>query len=278
MDAAAAHAYTGAYGVDAVVEALHGYLCALAWDACYLANGDDAFGNLGHLGLEQALQEHGACARENDLGVAGAVVHARDDGTRGFALTEEVAGDLLALGQQQLVAFLVEQQHFLVPYLVDLGRDDVAYHVLVLVVEGVVLQLEDARGEGLAQRQYGAAAELREVDGLRHVLAHFVVVGNLACLAQADLHVGVFDLVVLDDGAVAVDFEVALVGVYDDVVVLVRALHFGYDVAEALFEHAHERGAVDVLCLFELCEGVDESVGLFLCHYLNFMILRFYIL
>ena len=142
--AAAAHADAGSYGIHAVVEALNGNLGALAGHACDLSNGDDAFGNLGHLGLEQSLQEHGACAREDDLGVAGAIVHACYYGACGLSLAEEVAGDLLALGQQQLVAFLVEQQHFLVPHLIDLGRDYVADHVLVLVVEGVVLELEDA--------------------------------------------------------------------------------------------------------------------------------------
>ena len=80
------------------------------------------------------------------------------------------------------------------------------------------------------------------------------------------MHVGVGDGAVFDDGAVAVDLEVALVGVDDDVVVLVASLCLGDDAAEALFEHAHQGGAVDVLGFLELCKGVDEFVVLFLSH------------
>ena len=55
--AAALHAYAGSYGVDTVVEALNGNLGALARHACYAADGDDAVVDLGHLSLEQTLQE-----------------------------------------------------------------------------------------------------------------------------------------------------------------------------------------------------------------------------
>ena len=150
MDTAASDADACAHGVDAVVEALHGNLGAVAGDACNLAYGDDTFCNLRHLSFEQTLQEDGTGAGEDDLRVAGGVVHACHHGAGGLSLAEEVAGNLLVLRQQQFVAFLVQQQHFLVPHLIDLGGDDLAYLFLVFVVECVVLQLQDLGCQGLA--------------------------------------------------------------------------------------------------------------------------------
>ena len=54
---ASLHTDAGSYRVDTVVEALHCNLCALSWHACYLADSYESLGNLGHLCLEQALQE-----------------------------------------------------------------------------------------------------------------------------------------------------------------------------------------------------------------------------
>ena len=121
-----------------------------------------------------------------------------------------------------------------------------------------MFQFKNLGCESLTQGQNGTSAELGKVNGLCHFLAHLIVVGNLACLCEADLHVGVGDSAVLNDGAVAINLEVALIGVDDDIVVLVGAHHLSDDTAEALFEHAHQRGAIDVLCLFELREGFNE--------------------
>ena len=58
MHTATLYAYTCAYRVDAVVEALYSYLGALARDACNATDGDEAFCYLGHLCLKKALEEH----------------------------------------------------------------------------------------------------------------------------------------------------------------------------------------------------------------------------
>ena len=163
------------------------------------------------------------------------------------------------------------------PDLINLGGDNLAHLFLILIVEGIVLQLQDLRSECLAQGEDGTTSELREVNGLGDVLADLVVISNLLCLAEANLHVGVGDLAVFHHGAVAIDFEVALVGVDNDVVVLVASLHLGDDTAEALLEHAHKGGAVDVLGFLELCESIYEFVVYFLCHYCDFMFFRLYL-
>ena len=44
----------------------------------------------------------------------------------GVALAVEVVGDLLGLGEDQLVFLVVEDQHLFLPNLVNLARDDLA--------------------------------------------------------------------------------------------------------------------------------------------------------
>ena len=67
--------------------------------------------------------------------------------------------------------------------------------------------------------------------------------------------------------------EVALVGIDDDVKVLVTAEYLGYNVAEAFLKNAHQGGAVDVLGLLELLEGLNHARTLlfFLCHSYNLL-------
>ena len=174
-DAATLDADAGAYGVDAVVVAFHGYFGAFARDACHAAHGDETVGDFGDFLFEQAAQKFGRGARQVDAGVAVAVVHAVDDGADVVAFVEEVAGYLLAFGQVKLVVLVVHEQGLALPCLIDLGGDEFAHAVFVFVVEGVVFEFEDFAGQGLTECQDGASSELGEVDGLADLLAHFVV-------------------------------------------------------------------------------------------------------
>ena len=118
---ASTHADAGAHGVDTVVEALHGHLGALSGDASHRLDGDEAVGNLGHLLLKQMLKELTAGARQDDLRVVVLVVHTLDDGSHRLALAVLVGGNLLALGQDQLVVLVINEQHLALPHLIDLG-------------------------------------------------------------------------------------------------------------------------------------------------------------
>ena len=97
---------------------------------------------------------------------------------------EEVAGDLLALGEVELVLLVVHEEGLALPRLVDFGADEFAHAVLVLVVERVVLEFEDFSGQCLSEGEDGAASEVGEVDFLCHVFAHLVVRCDLSRLCE----------------------------------------------------------------------------------------------
>ena len=59
MNTRALHAHASAYGVNAVVVALHGNLGALARDACDAAHLNEAVGDFGNFGFQKAAQEFG---------------------------------------------------------------------------------------------------------------------------------------------------------------------------------------------------------------------------
>ena len=131
-----------------------------------------------------------------------------------------------------------------------------------------MLQLQNLRCQRLAQVQNGTTAELLEVYLLRNLLANFVVGLNLLGFAQRNLLVFVFYFAVSHHDAVAVNLEVALVGVHDDVEVLVRAKHLGDDITETLLQHTHQCGAVNVFCLFKFLKGLNHrwAFRAFCCH------------
>ena len=169
-----------------------------------------------------------------------------------------VVGNLLALGQVKLVAFIVHEQHLALPHLINLGRDNHSHAILVFLVEGVVLQLQDFRCQRLSQVKDGSAAELLELHTLTDFLAYLVVRLDFLRVVKRYFLVLVLYFAVGHNHAVAVDFKVALVGVHDDVEILVRPEHLCNDVSETLFKHAHQCGAVDVFCLFKLLKGLNH--------------------
>ena len=257
------YADTGTYRIDAVIVALHSNLGTFARDACYLVNGDEAVLYLGYLSLQHALQESRVCAAQDDAGLAASVLYTGDDGTSGLTFTEEVARNLFLTGQQQLVALFVHKKSLAFPSLIDFGADDFTLAVLILVVEGVIFQLHDAAGECLAQLQNCATAEFGHINTLAHFLSYLVVVLYLLCLAQGDFLVWVIHFTIGHNDAVVVNLEVALVGIDNDVVVLIGAVHLGDDVAEAFLQHAHQRSAIDVVLLLEVGENLYHVYRLF---------------
>ena len=165
---------------------------------------------------------------------------------------------------------VVHKQRLVLPSLIDLGRDEFAFAVFIFVVQRIVLELQDFAGQGLTERQDGAAAELGEINGFAHFLADFVIGIDFAGCRQGDFLVRVSHIVIGNDFAVAIDFKVALVRVNNHVEVFVRTKDFGNHAAKAFFEHTDHCGAVYILRLLELGEGVNETQCLlfFLCHIL----------
>ena len=252
------HTYAGSYWVDAVVVTLHSHLGTLTRHTGNAADGNQAVVDFRNLGLEHTLQELSAGTRQDDAGIVVLVLYLLHDGTDGLALTVVVRWNLLGLWQVKLVALVVDEQYLTLPHLVNLSADNLSHLVLVLLVQRVVLQFQNLRGQGLAQVQDGTATELLEVYFLRNLLAYLVVGFYLLCLCQADFLVLVLYLTVSHHNTVAVNLEVTLVGVYNHVVVLVRTEHLGNDVAEAFFQHAHQCGTINVLCFFKFLKGLNH--------------------
>ena len=268
IDATSAHAHARSDGINVGVEAFDGDFGAFARDAGHGAELNDAVGDFGDFAFEESTKEEGAGARKIDFRVAVCVVDTIDHGADLVALVVEVAGNLLRLGQQEVIFFLVHQQRFVFPRLVDFGRDEIALAILILIIYGVVFELKYLAGQRLSEGEDGAAAEILKFDVFAAVFSHFEVGFDAAGFAQRDLFVGIFHLIVSHDFAAAGDFEVTFVGIHHDGEIFVRAEDFGDDAAEAFFEHAEQSGVIDIFGLVEVSEGLQQTggFGLFFGH------------
>ena len=175
-----------------------------------------------------------------------------------IAFAEKVARNLLGLGQHQLVVVVVQYQYLLLPHLIDLAGDDFADLLGILVEQVGLLEVHDPGGQVLSERQHGATAEVRELDLLGHLLAHFVRGVDLAGIRKRDLLVRILDRPVLDDRAVAPYFEIPFLGIDDHVEVLVRFVGLDQQMTKNVLENADHRALVDVFKLFEFRESAYE--------------------
>ena len=160
------HAHSGTAGADAgadrvdvVVVRPDGDLGAVTGLAGAGLDLDDAVGDLGHLELEQPLDQTRVGARHDDLGALGRLAHLDDVRLRAVAGVRTLVGHLLGLRQQGLDATEVEQRVPGVGLLDDAG-DDVALAVGVLLELAVALDLADALAHHLTERLGGDPAEL----------------------------------------------------------------------------------------------------------------------
>ena len=136
---------------------------------------DDAVGDLGHLELEQPLDETGVGAADDDLGALGGLADLDDVGLDPGAGLGALVGHLLGLGQQRLDPAEVEQRVAGVGLLDDAG-DDVALAAGVLLVLHLALGLADALGHHLLRGLRGDATEVvgRDVELVADGLAVLV--------------------------------------------------------------------------------------------------------
>ena len=155
----ASGADAGAHRVDVAVVGPDGDLRPVAGLARAGLDLDDAVGDLGHLELEEPLDEARVAARDDDLRTLGRLSDLDDVGLEPGAVVVALVGDLLGLGQQRLDLAEVEQRVAVVALLDDPGHD-VALATGVLLVLAVALGLTDALQDHLARRLGGDAAEV----------------------------------------------------------------------------------------------------------------------
>ena len=175
--AGAPGADAGADGVDVGVVGPDGDLGAVAGLAGGGLDLDDAAADLGDLELEQALDEAGVGAADDDLRALGGLADLDDVRLEAGAVLVALVGDLLGLGQEGLDLAEVEQRVAVVGLLDDAG-DDVALSAGVLLVLLVALGLPDALAHHLLGGLGGDAAEgglvLLDLELLAHGLAVLV--------------------------------------------------------------------------------------------------------
>ena len=138
-----------------------------------------------------------------------------------------LAGNLLRLGDVELIAVLVENEHFLAPGLVNLAHEELAHLLRILLVNIGLLDIHDAALEVLANVQDAAAAEGRQGEKLGVGIADLVIVVTAVCNNLLQCHFGAGILNFLDDLEVLVDLAGSLVNVDDNVEVVGTAESLG---------------------------------------------------
>ena len=129
----------------------------LAGDALDL---DEPVGDLGHLELEQRLDQLRVAPRQDHLRALRAGADLADDGLDARALLVALAVDLLGAGQQRLDLAEVDEDVPAVAGLLDDAGDDLADAVDVLVVHHLALGLADPLQDHLLRGLRRDAAEV----------------------------------------------------------------------------------------------------------------------
>ncbi len=119
----------------------------------------DAGADLGHLELEEPLDQPGVGAAHHDLRALGRLADLDDVGLEAGPVLVALVGHLLGLGQQRLHLAEVEERVAVVGLLDDAG-DDVALAARVLLVLHVALDLADPLEDHLLGRLRGDAPEV----------------------------------------------------------------------------------------------------------------------
>src|SRR4029453_6173060 len=126
-----AGADAGALGVDPGLVAAHGDLGPVAWLAGHVGEYHDALGDLGHLQLEQALDQVGVGPRHHHPQAPGRAHDVGHIDLQPVVVLVVLARHLLGVGQVGLDLAQVDRDVALVALLHDAG-DDVADAALVL--------------------------------------------------------------------------------------------------------------------------------------------------
>ena len=218
----AAGADAGADGVNVGVLAPDSQLGAGAGLA---GDGLDLHGavvDFGHLQLKHALDKAGVGAADGHAGAALGSQHIDHIHLHGLTLAEALAGDLLVTGQNGAAA-LAQIQHDAAVFGVDGGDgggDQLVCAGLHLAALQAALALTQTLTDDVLGGLGGDASELLGFQRGDHTLTDLVALAHFLGVLEADLRVGVLDLlhdVAQQAGAECADFGV---NVHDDVVVL----------------------------------------------------------
>ena len=142
--------------------------------------------------------------------------------------------------------------------MVYLGAHHLAHTLLVLLEDGILLQLQDAAGQILPQRQHIPPSEGLKWHFFRHFLAYLEVILDFQGIAEGNLRRLILHLAILDDFSVLPNLQIALIRVDDDVEVRVVPVLLLNHRTEDILEDAHHYLAVDVLELLEFLEGINQ--------------------
>src|SRR5947208_6678351 len=182
----AARADAGADRIDALGVRLDGDLRAVAGLTRDAANLDQAIGDLGHLELEQRLDQLGIAPGDDHLRALGTGANLGDDGLDARALLVALAIDLLGARQERLDLAEVDEHVVAVARLLDNPGDDLGDAVDVLLVHHLALGLADPLGDDLLGGLRRDAAEVLR----RHVRPLHLLLGDVG---PVDLEVLVLD-------------------------------------------------------------------------------------
>ena len=164
----------GADRIDGVVAGDHRHLGAAADFARDGADLDDLLLDLGHLELEQRLDEQRIAPREDEPRPLGRLLQPLEHGADGVALVEMLAVVLLAVGDDRLgLAELVQHDDELAALdLLHLAGEQLAHLAAELVADPRALALAHPLDDPLLGRLHGQPAELGEGNVLLQHVAH----------------------------------------------------------------------------------------------------------
>src|SRR5690606_12257268 len=145
-----------------------------------------------------------------------------DNGPGAVSFSKAVFWDLFRFGKDKLISFSIHQKGLSSKNLVDLRSDDLAYQIFILLEEQIFFQILDPLDKGLPRHHHCPATKIHQFNPLINLFPDFKIRLYLTCFTETDLVVipDVFRLVIynLPD---AYDLQIALIGIDDDIKVLI---------------------------------------------------------
>ena len=136
------HTHASSYRIDTIVIRFNGNFSTLSRNTGNRLDGDQTIVDFRNFKFEQTLQEQFVCTGKDDLRIVVVVIHPLYDSTHGFTFTVKISRDLFCFREQQLITLVIQQQDLLLPYLVNIGCDDIADFILILSKQTVFLQFK----------------------------------------------------------------------------------------------------------------------------------------
>ena len=136
-------------GVDAVIVGFDSHFGPFARGADDVADGDKAVVDFGYFGFQQTFEKDWGGTGKDDDRVVVFEFDFQHDGADGVAFAEMVGRDLLAFGENEFDFFLIEDEDFLVPGLIDFANDDFTDFFFIFLEDERLLVVLDFADEVL---------------------------------------------------------------------------------------------------------------------------------